>query len=216
MVPTHLKTSTFFVRIYGSTIEYWLSDKDVDGLFDLQPKFVRGGMAVYRGELQDLEKEKLDRIPAALALQQNYIFYEFAFLAESRMEAQDYNVALLMAVVALEAAHSAFVRLVLQNRTKGKVKRAENLINDFLREQGFYVLNQMTPLLLMEEDEHPSPETLEACSKGVQMRNAIMHALRDKSGYKIQKYTHSQLYEAYKAVMQVYENYVQAIEKRLS
>lgn len=98
-----------------------------------------------------------------LKRQSQFIFYEFTFLAASRVEEHDLQVALLMAVVALEGAHAAFVRTVLGPKLSGLVKDEAGVVNGYLRDVGFYFTNIISASLLLEEADRPSPGAIEQC-----------------------------------------------------
>ena len=62
------------------------------------------------GALDDLPTEILDRIPAEVDRHRDHMFHEFAFQATGKKLSHDSTGALLMAVAAIEGAHSAFVQ----------------------------------------------------------------------------------------------------------
>jgi hypothetical protein len=196
-----------------------LREADILQLFNLRPDREFISLGQLTGDLDDLSEEELAGIGGMLIRQQEFVFYEFAFQAKSKMVERDFVGAVLMAVVALEAAHAAFVRHALSQRLERlkKARTAEaKLVNNFLREQGLYTLYQMTPFLLMEEGERPSPEVLRACGQGIQMRNDIMHALTNAKGqYKVRQHVPMKISEAYSAILEVYDCYVRALESRL-
>ena len=186
-----------------------ITDTAKSELFDLRPEREITQLGGLTGELDDLSNEELSDIGGAIARQKEYVFYEFAFQAMSRMATDDVVGALLMAAIALEGVHAAYVRHMLSDQIDPYV------LNNFFREQGFMTLCRLTPSLLMEENERPSRELLRACVKGIQMRNDIMHALTNRRGeYKIRGHKPIELSEAYKAVLRMYECYVRALEKR--
>ena len=85
-----------------------------------------------------------------------------------------------------------------------------------LREAGLSAFYQLTPVLFMDEAERPSPEDLDACGKGITIRNHIMHSSSKRGKYKIRNATNKDINQAYGAVLRVYGSYVAAIEKRLN
>lgn len=193
-------------------------DEDILKIFDIKADKEFLNVEQLTGDLFDLDTAQLDGVQNALRTQKEYIFYDFAFQAKTRMGARDFVGALLMAVIALEGAHAAFIRHTLSTRLQPDKEKDEvsRLINDLLREQGLYTLYQLTPFLLMEEYERPGGNILKECGKGIQIRNDIMHALTDNKGrYKLHKHKNIDLTQAYSSVLIVYNSYVTALEKRL-
>src|SRR5207247_971921 len=139
---------------------------------------------------------------------------EVAFRAKSLMVQGDFTGALLMAVVALEGAHAAFLGTALMNQLGPLGDSAQRVVDDLLREQGMYTLCQLTPFLFMSPAERPAPDALTRSLEGITMRNAIMHSLRKKGKYKARLYNSAQMSDAFSAVLKVYEAYVSALETR--
>jgi hypothetical protein len=172
------------------------------------------------GEVGDLPPTLLDGIKRALDLKHEYIFYEFALDAKTRMVNNDYVAALLYSVIAFEGAHAAMLRLGLQSRfmhvldEEERNKIVESRVADLLRTEGLFVLNQLTPFLFMEENERPSATEIDACATGITMRNAIMHSIKRKGKYRLRQRSNSEIADAYSDVMSVYDKYVRAIEAR--
>jgi hypothetical protein len=125
-----------------------------------------------------------------------------------------YAVALLLAIAALETVHGAFVREVLGNRLPYDDKKKNEIINNFMREQGFYALVKISPYLFLEEQDKPSSEDLERCTKGIKIRNTIMHGITKKGKYKMQTYPINDYNNAYRGVLAVYKCFSGALEKR--
>jgi hypothetical protein len=172
------------------------------------------------GDFGDLPLTLLEGIKRSLDLKHEYIFYEFALDAKTRMANKDYVAALLYSVIALEGAHAAMLRLGLQSRfmhildEEERNKVVESRVADLLRTEGLFVLNQLTPFLFMEENERPSANEINACATGITMRNAIMHSIRKKGRYRLRQWSNREITDAYSDVLAVYNKYVRAIEAR--
>jgi hypothetical protein len=113
----------------------------------------------------------------------------------------------------LEGAHAAFLRHSLTQELP--THKANKLIEDLLRDAGLYNLYQVTPFLFMDDQDRPTVEQLEACGQGIMMRNQFMHSLVKRGQYRIRNRTRSDISNAYSAVLQVYQSYVAALEKRI-
>lgn len=193
--------------------EELIEDSNIDELFNLTPekRWIVGGQ--YYGTMEDLPKNIIDNIDSYIEKTQMNIFYEFAFIAKSKMVERDFTGALLMAVVALEGVHAAYLRKYLTGKLHELGNKAPGLISDFLREQGFYMLIQVSPYLFLPERFRPEKEVIENCLKGVTMRNSIMHALTDSKGkYKVRGYKNIDISNSYSAVLEVYDCFVKAFE----
>ncbi|MEW6068409.1 MAG: hypothetical protein AB1610_08985 [Nitrospirota bacterium] len=198
-----------FVVNEGDSFE----QENIDQIFALQPEKAIIMGPQYHGTLEDLPPEKVSLIQGYVDKVKENIFYEFAQRAKNRMVDRDFPGGLLMIVVALEGVHAAFLRKHLSRLLPMDERRSSKLISDFLREQGFYVLVQLTPHLFLPAAHRPSPDVLEECLNGINMRNAIMHALTDSKGrYKIKGYKNIEVNNAYSAVFKVYECFVKAYE----
>lgn len=194
-------------------------NKDLLGFFDTKSERRLTSLGQLTGQLSDLPEMQLSGIGEQLRRQKAFIFYEFAFQAKSRMGARDFVGALLMSVVALEAAHAAFVSQSLTECMKAFRDEEEinGLVNDLLREQGLFTLYKITPFVFMKEDERPPVDLLEACADGIHIRNDIMHAATDRKGrYKLRRRKNVDISKAFSSVLKVYEYYVNALERRLA
>jgi hypothetical protein len=186
----------------------------VDEIFNLTPekRMIMGGQ--YWGTLEDLPKEKLDKVGSYIEKTNNCIFYEFAFRAKSKMVDRDFIGALLMSVVALEGVHAAYLRKHLSEKLSDLGNKSQDLISNYLREQGFYVLIQMSPHLYLPLQNKPEKEIMSKCLKGITMRNSIMHALTNSKGeYKVEGYKNNDICDCYSAVLKVYDCFLQAYEE---
>jgi hypothetical protein len=76
-----------------------LTEDDARYLFNLQPDRQVSSASLH-GELHDIPTSRLAPIQNAIALHQDFLFYEFAFEAKTKMVAGDTVGALLMAVAA--------------------------------------------------------------------------------------------------------------------
>jgi hypothetical protein len=133
-------------------------DEELLQCFDLKPeRGIRAGEQ-STGQLDDLPEETFAQFDNAISHYADYLFYELAFEAKSRMFERDFVGALLLAVVALEGAHAAFLRYSLTQKLP--TDKANELIENLLRDAGLYNLYQVTPFLLMDDQERPSVEQL--------------------------------------------------------
>lgn len=143
---------------------------------------------------------------------ENFIHFELASEAKSKMLAGDYIGALLMAVAALEGAHAAFVQFELKKKLP---KNKQSLSEEFIKELGMTLCNQLTPYLLMEENERPAPDIIQKVKHGLKIRNEIMHSLQNKRGeFRLRTRTNKEISDAYSAVLKAYECYVHTLETR--
>jgi len=167
------------------------------------------------GEMHDVPiAETKMHIDNHLKEQEDFIHFEIAFEAKTKMLAGDYIGALLLAVAAFEGAHAAFVQNELGSRLPAEIKASTE---DFLKELGMTLCNQFTPFLLLSEDERPPKELILKAGKGLKYRNEIMHSLRNRGGeYRIRNRTVGEISEAYSAVLKVYDFYVEALRKRFA
>ena len=200
------------VTILGPRSEA-ITDQEAQVIFDLKPdREVRVSGAVT-GDIDDLPDETLGQIQRAIALHRDFIFYEFAFEAKTKMVAGDYVGALLMAVAALEGVHAAYVHEVLTSRLP--LDAEPSLPDDFLRELGMTLCNRLTPYIFMESAERPSPEIIAQVEKALTFRNEIMHSLRKRRGtYRIRTRTNRELSDAYSVTLKLYDSYRSAFERR--
>jgi hypothetical protein len=207
----HLRWQVVIVYPPGKRV----TDEDCRKIFDLKPEKELVSHGPVIGEMYDLPANKLAvSIEKALSRQNDFIHYEVAFEAKSKMAVGDYAGALLMAVAALEGAHAAFIQHELGSKLAHS--NDKHLSDEFLKELGMSLCNRLTPYLFMDETERPPPELIKKCGFGIRIRNEIMHALKNKRGqYRLGTRTNKDLSEAYSAVLKTYNYYVAAIEKRL-
>lgn len=167
-------------------------------------------------DFHDLSQEELVKIGEAISLHIDFIFYEFAFEARSKMMVDlDYRGGLLMAVAALEGAHAAFVGDVFASKLPPDSKKGvtEKLTATYLHELGMTLCNDLTPYLFMAEEDRPSPELIKSAADGLTYRNQIMHALRKRGQDRTRQKTNKELLDACSAVLKVYECYRKAFER---
>lgn len=201
------------ITIFSSP-EYTLTEQDYNDIFSYKPKREILSSGQLTGDLGDLGLDGIsDKIGLQLKRQINYVFYEFAFEAKSKMVVGDYVGALLLAVAALEGAHAAFVQYEFTDRLKQNSKLAE----DYVRELGMTLCNTTTPLIFMNAEERPSEEDINKGNFGIRIRNEIMHSLKNSRGeYRIKTRNNREINDAYSGVMHCYLCYVNALEKRNS
>lgn len=194
--------------------DHHFQDEELLEIFDLKPEKEIRECDQFTGELDDLLPEvTISRLGDSISHYADYLFYEMAFEAKVRMIERDFIGALLLSVVALEGAHAAFLRSSLTQKLP--TDNADQLIANMLRDAGLYNLYQVTPFILMDDQERPSIAQLEACGRGITMRNEFMHSLLKRGEYKIRNRTPSDISNAYSSVFQVYQSYVSALERRL-
>jgi hypothetical protein len=132
-------------------------------------------------DYHDLGDDIRLRISELLKEQEDQLYQELAFEGRSRMIDSDYTIGLLMAVASLESAHAAFV----QQRLKWSLPawaKAGKLADDMLRELGVSLSLELTPYLFLNEKDWPDQELIARAKRSLNMRNEIMHALRNSRG----------------------------------
>jgi hypothetical protein len=191
-----------------------LTNENIIQMLEWRPNIKISSLGSLWGQLDDIGAEDLVGIENTMSLQNDFVFFEIAFEAKSKMASDDYIGALLMAVAALEGAHAAFVHHELGARLNQNSDRS--LPDEFIRELGLHLCNRLTPYLLMGEAERPSQELIQQCEKGIKIRNEIMHALKNNKGkYRLRTRTHEEISNAYSGVLRVYNCYVSALLNRL-
>ena len=199
------------VTILGSRNEA-ITDETARMIFDLRPDREVRAIGSITGDIDDLPTDMLAQIHKAIDLHQDFIFYEYSFEAKSKMVAGDYVGALLMAVAALEGVHAAYVHQALASKLPPDADAS--LPDDFLRELGMTLCNQLTPYIFMEVDQRPSADLIGQAERAIKFRNEIMHSLRNRRGmYRTRTRTNRELSEAYSAVLKLYECYRSAFEQ---
>jgi len=211
-IPDFFNNLKYTLAIYCHPNEE-ITNNDYNEAFDF-PRREINCKQVNFGELQDFTIEKArESISEYLKKQEDFVHYELAFEAKTKMLAMDYIGALLLAVAALEGAHAAFVQYELGYRLPAEIKASPE---DFIKELGMSLCNQFTPFILLNEEERPDKELIMKAGQGLKYRNEIMHSLRNKKGqYRIITRTNSEISEAYSAILSVYDCYIRALEKRL-
>lgn len=169
-----------------------------------------------RSDSYDIANIQLEEWNRVLGETKTDVILDFSFEALSYATKGQYQIALLMAVVSMEAAHSSFVRAVLKKRLPGKENEKSSAINNLLREQGIYALCQVTPYLMMEEEDRPAEAHVKMALKAIQMRNAVMHATQKKGAPKLRGFKKEEYIEAYTAAVIVRDTYLRARDKLLS
>lgn len=230
--------------VYGdqpiTRLEFWdlIDDLELSGLYISPPGFLVSEYNALqffnekqekiffklgpgsRGPLDDHPPEVLAELPKAMELRRDFIFFEFAVEAKRRMARNDVLTALLYAVIALEGAHAAFLRLAVADLftatadEDARAKLIDAYVDDVLKASGVYKTNQLTPTLFMAEHERPSAADMAGCETGIQMRNEIMHSKVKKGQYVIRNRSTQDFRQAYEAVLRVYDRYVAATKAR--
>jgi hypothetical protein len=161
--------------------------------------------------MYDLPADQLAEIQRAIQLQQDFLFYEFAFDAKAKKTAGDGVGALLMAVAAYETVHGAYVHRMLMDKLPPGSD--PTIPGEYLREVGMTLSNKLTPYMFMAPEFRPDRVQVEQGERAISFRNEIMHGLRNKRGvYRRRMRTNQELSEAYKATLDLYDRYRAAFE----
>ncbi|MCH8149005.1 MAG: hypothetical protein IH987_13665 [Planctomycetes bacterium] len=167
------------------------------------------------GSLRDYSSEQLSGLELAVKKLRKHAFYELKTSADSAMLRDDSIVAIVLGCAALEGALGAFMRLALRDKVPGQSGKFNSFMNVLLRGQGFFSLVQLSVRAFLKDEERPTDEELERCLRGVEMRNAIMHAGTNKAGkYRYRQFTPSEMNDAYGGIMAVYRAFEAAVEAR--
>jgi hypothetical protein len=165
--------------------------------------------------MEDLPNLDTIRIQDLLSSHDSNLHHELAVMAKSLMVKSQPAMALLIAIAALETVHGAFIRQVLGATLPDDEGSTDGLINDFMRDQGFYALIRISPYLFLEPSERPTREDVKKCTKGIEMRNAIMHGLARKGRYKMRGYSFEDYTHGYTGAVALYKVFSTALERRL-
>lgn len=178
--------------------------------FSLEEEEIR-----HRFAATPLSPERIQELERRYELQERYVHYEFAHQAEVELQHQDYVAALIAAVVALESAHSAYVRTQIEAclPSDKKKKERDQLVSDLLREQGISSLIQVTPYLFLPAEAQPSPEDIKECCNGLTMRNKIVHAAVKNGQPVIRNYDSKMYLKAIGSVLRVYKTFARELER---
>jgi hypothetical protein len=164
------------------------------------------------GDLRDYSSQQLQELSRAIERIRTHAFYELRTNAVSAMLRGDASVALVLACAALEGAHGAFLSLTL--RPSFPDDKFDGYLSQLLREHGFFSLVQLSVWHFMSPADRPTAEDMTNCLKGVEIRNAIMHAGRKKGGrYKLREYSQPQLQAGYSGIMAVYRALASCVER---
>ena len=153
-----------------------LNDEDILNFCEskIEKELIAGEQ--FHGEWDDLPDDRLERLNEVLRLHKRFIFYEFALEAKTKMIEEDERAALLYSVIALEAAHAAYLKLCLADKfqhiddERERFSKVQKLGNDLLREQGLMTVFQLTPIIFMESADRPTPEEIESCRGAISLR----------------------------------------------
>jgi hypothetical protein len=221
LTDTDFFSALRFVHTVLCPAEYELTDCDLEQLLEArgEHEIITGGQFVL--DLADASEDQLANLEKSLQLHRDYIFYQFALDAKSHMVQRDFMAALLYAVVALEGAHAVVLQLCLRRRAAEVIidegqcdKFVEEKANKLLMDVGFSAMLEMTSLLLLDKEDRLSANDIKACQQGITIRNEIMHALSRRGQYRLRNRRIDEINTAYSAVMKMYGQLVQIIEKR--
>lgn len=217
-------THAQFAVLLTTPVSYQISDEDIHtlfGLLDLADKdkdwrryFAMSGRFSISSNAQ-YSADVLASIDKALKQQERHAFYEFATESRKQEALGEHRIAFLMAMIAFEGVHGAFVAHCLERRDPDNPQNAQKLASLLLSDQGVYKLNSITPILFMDPDERPTEEEIKKCNDAISVRNALMHSNRTPKGeYKLRTHTETKYIESREAVMKVYARYLEALERR--
>jgi hypothetical protein len=214
-VLDYMDRVTLEIAFVGIPLAHWTRD-NINELFDLKAEPLQP-MTSLATELTDLPDEKLVGIPDAISRLNDFYFYELAFEARARMTSADYVGGLLLAVAALEGAHSVYVGFALDLRLPpSRTGDDKKLDEKFTKELGFSLCNKLTPYLFMDARDRPTDDVIQKAAIAVTYRNEIMHALRSARGqYRIRTRTNAELTDACDATLKLYDLYRSAVERFL-
>ncbi len=203
---------------YHCPKDYVLTDLDIEKLINWKPPFLGQVSGFPLFKFKDLPTQAIDKIPVAFDRHRNYVFYEFAFYAKFRMQSLDYIGALLMACVALEGAHGAFLRHVRENGLstceRKKERNFKRELKKVPRGSQFYERIKTTVFIFIKGEEKPPDELLAKCGEAIEIRDDIMHAIYSEGAYKLREHETSKLVSACRAIMDTYKYFLKALEKR--
>ena len=122
---------SFNIRDFFNSLKYTLAiycqpneeitDSDYNEAFDFPRCEINCKQGNF-GELQDFTiEEAREGFSEYLKKQEDFVHYELAFEAKTKMLAMDYIGALLLAVAALEGAHAAFITYKLGCRLPAEI-----------------------------------------------------------------------------------------------
>jgi hypothetical protein len=202
--------------------DYVFTDQQFHEIFNTHPerRFIRLG-GQFGLELADCPPEQISSIQNYLKAHRQFLFYQFALDAKTKMAEMDFVSAILFAAVAIEGAHAVLLQLCLQRimgetvpDPKVRAKLVEEKANTLLKEVGFSEMVEITSMMLVEEADRPSPADVAACKLGITIRNDIMHASIKHGKYKLRNRTNDQISDAYGNILKLYQHFVSVIEKK--
>ena len=225
-VVERLTTHEFLERLrYTHTIlsppDYVFTDQDIHDILNARPdrQFMQVG-SQFALDLADYPPDTISSIQECLKHHRQFLFYQFALDAKAKMVEGDYVSAIIFAAVALEGAHAALLQMCLDRIMGGTVsnpeeraKLVELKANKLLLEVGFAEMVDITSMMFLEEADRPSPDDVEACKRGITIRNEIMHAKAKKGQYKLRNRTNVQITDAYSNMLKLYQHFVGVIER---
>ncbi len=152
-----LTTREFVERVrYVHTVlsppDYVFSDQDIHDIFNARPEreFTQIG-GQFALELADYPLETIASIQEYVKSHRQFLFYQFALDAKSKMVEMDYVSAIIFAAVALEGAHAVLLQTCLDRIMGGTVsnpderaKLVEEKANKLLIEVGFAEMVEIT------------------------------------------------------------------------
>lgn len=226
-VVEQVSSRIFFERLrYLHTIitpsGYELSQTELTEILDTrrgkQFKQIEGQFSV--DQLDDVPPEQLELIQQYAELHQQFLFYQFALDAKSKMAGNDYVTAILFAVIALEGVTSVLLKMKIDSRLASsmpdaiaRAKQVEVIAEQLLKDMGLSKSLDMTSLLFLEVEDRPSENEMKKCKLGITIRNEIMHTLVKKGQYKLRNRTNEQISEAYSNVLKVFNLLVKIVER---
>jgi hypothetical protein len=185
---------------------------------DFGSKYSTGSTAALDGGFEDLTEDVIQTMDKTLSRTETFSFYEFMLDARYRWLMHDYVAGFLMAVIALEGVHSAFVNVCLVPKIEkmGKSKISQDSIEVLVKDVGFYALIRLSPILFMNENERPQIELMDTCLEAISSRNKLVHSLKKKGKPTTRPSGFHDISGHYDAVVKMYECFLSALERRLN
>jgi hypothetical protein len=193
-----------------STLELYNAHREA-----MEPILTHGVPGMLAGGLHDLSSAVVPRMEQYLRLQQQFLYYEVAFKARKELRDGNFDMALINAAVAFESAHNEYIRQWLMPRIQARgfdPKKANEIVENYLREQGIAATSSVTPFLLLPERLVPTIELYEGMRRGIALRNSIMHGKTKGGRHEDRRFNRRELESSTSALLEVYEIYASLLE----
>lgn len=218
--PISLIDQHYITRVYFSFLcerGRDIDEADIQAIMKYSEGWNPGGIASYAGPMNDLAEEEFDMVRKTLEKMESFSFYEFMFDAKYRWAIHDRAAGFLMAVIALEGIHSAFVSVCLRPgvESMGKSKHSNDAVDALFKDTGFYSLIRLTPILFMSEEERPPVTLVDECLDAITSRNKLVHSLKVRNKPSARRSGFKKIGDHYNAVVKMYECLLSAFERRV-